>query len=677
MSLAYQFANLALRLKYYSRSIFLIAERLYKVEPDERFLQVICSLLIKGNKTGKEYHDYLYDAVQANLKIVGLNEFFIRSMDFQKYEEIPQRVLIYFTYSNSLDYKEKAYLYTNILKNKDAYEEVFGAYYSKMLPFVEEQLLKGRMNEHLAFLYTHFQKEVLEKPENAKAVCDVLFYKRLNCADSGMIGVYITSPETGEEIYYPLAGGSCHIQLINRRADICFVDSYEQRYVSDIGYEIRPFLQISQFPEEWVSHNLSNKRVLQNLSDRVDEPVTAETLPILQKIAFNEEYLPWMQRRALEKLLKYYQEHQDKEELRRWLEKTDYSMISPGFRKKLMDYYLEVGMTENAFFGVELYGSHIMGAAKQLKLATFGVHYYEDEEDDTTAALAFSASMRKKYNRDTLRYLMKHFDGELEDLLIIWERSCKMELETTDFEEKIIRQSMFTGNNTDGVFPVFASYYEKTAGEPLVQEYLEYLSFMNLYRGMDLPDPVMLIIGKEICAGRIKDKRTKINFLYYFADKSDYHDQINDAAARAIREFLEEEFYLPVFRSYSTLVSFPTDYCERTFLTYQGPEGGDLVLYYQIEGEKENPRECHLLEVLPGTYIASLHFYQTDHVNYRLILDGEPVTNEKDILFETLDYEGDDSRFFELNHLPASEEPAELEKYLLRAYFTDEFMKPL
>lgn len=137
---------------------------------------MICSLLIKGNRTGKEYHEYFRLAVEANLKIIGLNEFFIRSMDFETYDLIPQRVLIYFTYSNSLDYLEKAYLYSNVLRNKEKYEEVYGAYYSKMLPFIEEQLLKGRINEHLAYLYTCFQKEVLEKPDNWKAVCDILFY---------------------------------------------------------------------------------------------------------------------------------------------------------------------------------------------------------------------------------------------------------------------------------------------------------------------------------------------------------------------------------------------------------------------------------------------------------------------------------------------------------------------
>ena len=116
-------------------------------------------------------------------------------MDFGSFEVIPHRVLIYFTYSNSLDSLEKAYLYSNVLENKEACDEVFGAYYSKMIPFVEEQLLKGRMNEHLAYLYHYFQKEILEKPANTKAVCDILFYRKIICHNRNMIGVYVSRPK--------------------------------------------------------------------------------------------------------------------------------------------------------------------------------------------------------------------------------------------------------------------------------------------------------------------------------------------------------------------------------------------------------------------------------------------------------------------------------------------------
>ncbi|MBQ9157256.1 MAG: hypothetical protein IJ137_10805 [Eubacterium sp.] len=675
MSLAYQFARLALKLKFYSRSIFYIAEKLYKVEPDELFLQVICSLLIKGNRVGKEYHEYFYHAVLSNLKIVGLNEFFIRSMDFSQYEEIPQRVLIYFTYSNSLDSLEKAYLYTNILKNKEAYAEVYGAYYSKMVPFVEEQLLKGRMNEHLAFLYTFFQKEILLKPENAKAVCDVLFYRRIICRNPHMIGVYIVSPETGEETYVPLSGGSCYVKIINNRTVIYFVDSAEQRYVKGIAYELNPFLTLSQLPEEWIYKNIANKMILQTLSDKVDEPVTRNVLPVLQRIAFNQDYQPYMRRRALEKLLVYYENHQEKKELARWLEKTDYSNISPSFRKTLMDYYMEVGMIEHAYFGIELYGSSIMGAAKRLRLASFGVSYYDGKMDETTLSLAYTAFVNKKYNRDTLSYLMNHFDGELIDLLTIWERAGKFQLPTTDFEKKILTQSIFTGSNTEDVFPVFESFYQNASSDSLVGDYLEYISDRELTGDLVLSDRIHQIIGEEIVKGKIRDKRTKIRFLYYFAEKKDWHERVHGTVETIVDEFLLEEFYLPVYQVYADWLTFPTDYSERTFLTYHGSPGKSVCLYYEIDGEKGEARERHLLEILPGMYVTSLHFYQDDHVNYRMEADGEPVKNEEDIHFETFEYEGEDSRFFELNYLEEKVEEADgLDEYLLKSFFTDQFM---
>ncbi|MCD8020900.1 MAG: DUF5717 family protein, partial [Clostridiales bacterium] len=444
MALAYQFMRLALKIKYYNKAIFNIAEKLYKVEPDDRFLQVICSLLIKGNRTGREYHHYFKKAVEENLKIIGLNEFFIRSMNYQEYEVIPHRVLIYFTYSNSLDSMERAYLYSNVLENKNYYDEVFGAYYSKMEPFVEEQLLKGRMNEHLSYLYTYFQKEILEKPENAKAVCDILFYQKLTCENHNIIGLYAMCPENGKETYYPLAGGICYVEIPNSRTVLYFVDSNEQRYVTDIPYKKEPFLSLRQFPESWIQKNAANKKILLAMTEKVDVERKEEDMPILQKTAFYEEYQPWIRFRAMENLLVYYEEHQNKAELARWLERIDYSNVSERFRKRLMDFYIEVGMVENAFFDIELYGCGIMGAVKRLKLASFGTKYHEGKLDETTLYLCYSAFVSKKYNRDTLIYLMNYFQGEMEDLLLIWERSRKYAQDTGASETSLLAQSRIT-----------------------------------------------------------------------------------------------------------------------------------------------------------------------------------------------------------------------------------------
>ena len=679
LALSYQFARLALKMKYYNKAVFYIAEKLYGVEPDEQFLQVICSLLIKGNRTGKEYHEYFQLAVEANLKIIGLNEFFIRSMDFATYDTIPQRVLIYFTYSNSLDYLEKAYLYSNVLHNKTSYEEVFGAYYSKMLPFVEEQLLKGRINEHLAYLYTYFQKEVLEKPDNWKAVCDILFYHKLICTNSHIIGVYVSCPETGKEKYYPLSGGVSCVEVYNERAVFYFVDNNEQRYVKDIDYKLKEFLSPEQFEKEWIRRNLSNKKILLMESEKMNDTIKEEAIPVLKQLAFNDDFIRWVQTEAVEKLLTYYENHQEKRSLARWLGRIDYSNISTEFRKTLMDYYMEVGMMEEAFFGIELYGCDIMGSAKILRLASFGAQYYQGKKDEVTLSLAYAAFIRKKCNKDTLTYLMEHFQGETAVLLEIWERGKRFGLETVDFERKILEQVMFTGNDTEGVFPVFESFYQSAQGDVLIDSYLEYASMKELESSMELTDFMHMAIGQEIVNGRMENRHSRIHFLYYFAGREEWYDTIKDTAVYIINGFLQEKFYLPIYHAYKEWIDFPVYYREMTFLTYKGHAGRNVTLNYQIDGEEYSFRNLKLEEVLPGMYVCHMNFFQRDHVKYRLEEDGKQVEGSDTLEFETFGYEdGEDSRFFALNHLDSEEASLpELKDYLLKTFFADQCMKLL
>ena len=679
LSLSYQFARLALKAKYYNKSIYYIAEKLYGVEPDEQFLQVICSLLIKGNRTGKEYHEYFRLAVEANLKIIGLNEFFIRSMDFETYDLIPQRVLIYFTYSNSLDYLEKAYLYSNVLRNKEKYEEVYGAYYSKMLPFIEEQLLKGRINEHLAYLYTCFQKEVLEKPDNWKSVCDILFYHKLICNNPHISGVYVSCPETEQERYYPLSAGVSNVEVYNSRAVFYFVDNNEQRYVRDIQYQLKPFLSTEQFEKEWIRRNLSNKKILLMESEKMNEGIKEDGIAVLQQLTFNDDFVRWIQTEAVEKLLTYYENHQEKRSLARWLGKIDYSNISVEFRKTLMDYYMEVGMMEEAFFGIELYGCDIMGSAKILRLASFGAQYYQGKKDEETLSLAYAAFIRKKCNKDTLTYLMKHFQGETAVLLDIWERGRRFGLEMADFERKILEQVMFTGNDTEGVFPVFESFYQTNEGDDLIDRYLEYASMKELESSMELNDFMHMAIGQEILNGRMENRHSRIHFLYYFAGREEWYDTIKDTAVYIIEGFLQEKFYLPIYHAYAQWVHFPIYYRELTFLTYRGRAGQHVILNYQIDGEQYSFRNLNLEEVLPGMYVCHMNFFQRDHVKYRLEADGKLVADENALEFETFEYEdGEESRFFTLNYLDTEEASLpELKEYLLKTFFADQCMKLL
>ena len=73
-----------------------------------------------------------------------------------------------------------------------------------------------------------------------------------------------------------------------------------------------------------------------------------------------------------------------------------------------------------------------------------------------------------------------------------------------------------------------------------------------------------------------------------------------------------------------------------------------------------------------------MYFYQSDHVNYRLEEEGELVEDETRLRFETFACEGENSRFFALNQFSAEEaDGEEIQQYLIRTFFTDQYMKLL
>ena len=99
---------------------------------------------------------------------------------------------------------------------------------------------------------------------------------------------------------------------------------------------------------------------------------------------------------------------------------------------------------------------------------------------------------------------------------------------------------------------------------------------------------------------------------------------------------------------------------------------GRQPLCYEIEGEEDSYQERQLTQVLPGLYVTGIHLYQRDQVHYRLEENDLPVDSEEGLVFESFDYEGEDSRFFALNHLAGPDtDPMELDDYLIRAFFAD------
>lgn len=61
-----------------------------------RILQEVCSLLIKGSKTGPDAFTWYQMGVESHLRITNLYEYYMASVDLDSVLELPKVILMYF-----------------------------------------------------------------------------------------------------------------------------------------------------------------------------------------------------------------------------------------------------------------------------------------------------------------------------------------------------------------------------------------------------------------------------------------------------------------------------------------------------------------------------------------------------------------------------------------------------
>ena len=88
------FIQLAASFRQFDAKIFEIMDSIYSKKKSDEVLSSICSMLISAGKLDNKYHRFYRDAVERNLKFIGLNECFVKSMNFSRYDLIPQSVCI-------------------------------------------------------------------------------------------------------------------------------------------------------------------------------------------------------------------------------------------------------------------------------------------------------------------------------------------------------------------------------------------------------------------------------------------------------------------------------------------------------------------------------------------------------------------------------------------------------
>ena len=238
--LALYIANLASQQKSFNKRLYHILEQLYRRYDEPMILTAICTLLIKGNQCENKYFKWYKKAVDEELKIAQLYEYYMMSIDEHKVRgAFPQSVYLYFMYGNVLNYRKAALLYANIITYQESNTELFTHYREEIVRFTWEQLEKRHINESLGILYKRFCVEDEMTIKRVQALYDICHVYEVKTKMSGMKYVLVIEKDGEIEQRAACIDNCAQVCLYDKQPRIIWESKSGRYYTDSIPYETR------------------------------------------------------------------------------------------------------------------------------------------------------------------------------------------------------------------------------------------------------------------------------------------------------------------------------------------------------------------------------------------------------------------------------------------------------
>lgn len=691
MEVVDRFAHLSIREKNFEPRVFELLEKFYAQDPKMEYLTAICSHIIKGNQMQKKYHHYLKKGVESNLKIIGIQEYYIRTLDVDGFEILPQELLQYFLHSGNLNAGEKAYYYANLVVNHLYYEELYESYLPKIDAFMLESMKKGKMDELLEVLYRERLAAVDITEEIAYALPNVLFKKKVQCNDSAMEGVIVHHIEEEKGNFYEFKQGIAYIDAYTEHPLILYADKERRRYV-DCGQTITPVFDKQLYIDKLLHFRKKNPKLLlfayckAREENQTDENYMAIAKELIQVDTITDEF----RIEVLKQVIGFYYDSSDGDMLDGYLRQIDLSLLSGEDRGAMIELLIKRHLYAQASEAILQYGFGSIGAGSLMNL---GQYLVKNDQMDTrelavnTCELAFE---KGRYDSGTVEYLAKYYVAAVKTLLPIWNVARELQLDTTELEDTILALALFSENIND-IYPVFQSFVDKKDSSVLTEAYLQYASYQYMMGKQTLPEEFFDQLHKAIKRNMAKGPFARMALLKDYSKRIHFLKEEQIKMSKKLLDLcMNENMILPYFQEFEEVLALPAEVMMKTVVAYYSDEDKDVELHYNIAANnraEESFASEYMREILPGIYTREFMLFTDEQLFYYITQDDETKVEVTNVSGnnQTIHKEpGAGTRFEMLNrmlmlHARGQEQEAEslAEQYLEQMYLIGQQIKIL
>ena len=677
-----QTAQLACRCQRFEPVLFRVLCRCFEVYPSKKLLTAICTMLIKGQKNSREYREWFELGVYQDVRITGLYEYYVETMEELNDKLLPQAVRMYFIYHNTLDYVKKAAIYANIIRNRSRDPQTYENYRPAMELFMEEQLLAGRINRDLALLYdVLLTKMVLDVPL-AKGLEKVLFTYEICCDDPGMRHVIVTHEQFGQEQRVQLTEGRAYVRIYSPYCSILLEDGEGKRYGDTGMYRIERLLGRPEF-EAYCREILEVPEglLIYDCCSRSEDPqITEENAANFGKMMRFDTIRPSFKKKIQNKLVEYYAGHPDGEGPEEFLKNADQTWILEEHKKEYVELLAETGSCREAYAIVCRYGGEDVSPAVMVKICSHEVREREYEEDRLLTALGIQCFMEGVYGEDMLKYLILYYEGPVETMKRLWRAARGFELDAFVLEERILTMLLFMQEGMDNTEDLFEDYWKHQGKSKLCRAYATLMSYRYFVKEEPVKDSVFAYIEQMMLGMVHVADVCRLAMLKFYAGLTNPAQGQKKWRDYLLGKYLGEGMRFAFYGKLPERLRREYHLDDKFVVEYRTDPADDVLLHYRLNDGKE--QSLLMQNTFEGIFSKEFVLFYTDRLTWHFTVERngkKTVTAEQTYVHSRRSARGSYTRYDLLNRMEEALQKKNeamyqevLEQYIGQQYLVEE-----
>lgn len=578
--------------KRYSQALKRTFARGYSKFGSRDVLEAILKLIIQGQPLAPENFPWYEKAVEQDLRIVRLYEYYMETCPYTADYVIPAPVRMYFAYNNTLGDRTKALLYASVVLHRDRDPGTYANYARQIRTFASDSLARGRIDGNYMILYRDFYS-FPDSKEKAEQVSVMLGAKKFTCGNPSIRSLIVRTGALKEEAVYPLSDGTAYPRLLNKDTCLLIEDGMKRRFPLDSSCTLSPMAELEGTAEHCLDMGIDSAaaELIVCGADYASMNVTKQNAGVYRLAAENMEFREEYRTALRRKVLQYYSEHPEDPGMEDFLGRMDPEEYGRTVKKEAAELLIREGFFQKAFQIVTEFGHEEIDEGLLVRLVSRMILLLEMEGDEEALALAEAVYYAGKYDDVILCYLRDYHKGSAKDLARLWNKVSGFKLDAMNLNERILRRSMAEHSFPPYLGRILSTYIKGGGSHSLIRDYCAFLSCHYFLKGVSVPDELFGWIEQMLLGGWKLDKVCWMALLLHYTETDSLTDKQLALAEQILAVLNERGYRFRFWQELPTRLAQEFSVDDKVFVetNIQGAEAVDL--HYQILDKGKEPEE--------------------------------------------------------------------------------------